>query len=140
LLILLKDSADAFSPEELIALDATLASLREKTLQLTATSKILRSTLSNLNSELSTADLVSNISTLDKEKSEIMARLEVLREGKAKKVTKEQREEVEGEWKVAKRVAKRRERIAKEMWGYIADQVQEKEEREELREKLGLDE
>jgi 26S proteasome regulatory subunit (ATPase 3-interacting protein) len=47
---------------------------------------------------------------------------------------------VEKEWKVARGVAKRRERIAREMWGYIAEQVQEKEEREALREKLGLDE
>lgn len=69
-----------------------------------------------------------------------MARLESLKEGKAKKVTKEQREEVEKEWKMAVRVARMRVRIAREMWGYIEDQVQDKEAREELRESLGLDE
>lgn len=69
-----------------------------------------------------------------------MARLDSLKAGKAKKVTKEQREEVEREWKRVGRVAKKREKVAKAMWEYIADQGLEKEQREELRESLGLDE
>lgn len=99
----------------------------------------MRGTLSSLNSELSTADLISNVQALETEKTEILERLESLKAGKAKKVTKEQREEVEREWKVWRRMAKRREVIARNVWGIIAESVQDKEEREELREALGLD-
>jgi 26S proteasome regulatory subunit (ATPase 3-interacting protein) len=84
--------------------------------------------------------LLGNVAALETEKAEIIARLDALKAGKAKKVTKEQREEVEREWKRAGRVAKKREKVAKGMWEYIADQGLEKEQREELRESLGLDE
>jgi 26S proteasome regulatory subunit (ATPase 3-interacting protein) len=100
----------------------------------------LRSSLSSLNSSLSTADLIANVQALESEKAEILARLDSLKEGKAKKVTKEQREEVEREWKKAVSVARKREKVARDAWGYIEDQIQEKEAREELREELGLDE
>jgi 26S proteasome regulatory subunit (ATPase 3-interacting protein) len=83
--------------------------------------------------------LLGNVAALEAEKAEITARLDSLKAGKAKKVTKEQREEVEKEWKKMGRVAKKREKIAKGMWEYIVDQGLEKEQREELREALGLD-
>ena len=121
-------------------MDATTTDLRNQTVQLVATAKILRSTLSSLNSELSTADLVSSVSGLEAEKAEILARLESLKQGKAKKVTKEQREEVEREWKKAGSVARKREKIVRECWAFIEERVGEKEAREELRESLGLDE
>jgi 26S proteasome regulatory subunit (ATPase 3-interacting protein) len=63
-----------------------------------------------------------------------------LKAGDAKKVTKEQREQVEKEWKKAGSVARKREKVAREVWEYIEDSVQDKEAREELREELGLDE
>jgi 26S proteasome regulatory subunit (ATPase 3-interacting protein) len=65
-----------------------------------------------------------------------------LKAGKAKKVTREMREEVEKEWKMWARVSRRRERVARECWRWIEDVpgMQEKEKREELRESLGLDE
>jgi 26S proteasome regulatory subunit (ATPase 3-interacting protein) len=66
-------------------------------------------------------------------------RLESLKAGKAKKVTKEQREEVEKEWKRCGALAKKREKVAKNVWGFIEDQLEGKEQREELRESLGLD-
>lgn len=135
----IQDPASSCTPEQLAALDTQITDLRNQTTQLTATAKILRGTLSSLNSELSTADLISNVQALETEKTEILERLESLKAGKAKKVTKEQREEVEREWKVWRRMAKRREVIARNVWGIIAESVQDKEEREELREALGLD-
>ena len=93
-----------------------------------------------MNTELSTADLVGNVHALESEKAEIMARLESLKLGKAKKVTKEQRGEVEKEWKKCGGVARRRERIASECWRFVEDQVQDREKAAELRECLGLDE
>jgi 26S proteasome regulatory subunit (ATPase 3-interacting protein) len=79
----------------------------------------LRSSLSSLNSSLSTADLIANVQALESEKAEILARLDSLKEGKAKKVTKEQREEVEREWKKAVSVARKREKVARDAWGYM---------------------
>lgn len=130
----------ACTPEQLSALDTTTTDLRNQTVQLVATAKILRSTLSSLNSELSTADLVASVANLEAEKAEILTRLESLKQGKAKKVTKEQREEVEREWKKAGRVARKREKLARECWRFIEDRVGDREVREELRERLGLDE
>lgn len=109
-------------------------------MQLTATAKILRSNLSALNSSLSTADLVSSVSAAEAEKAEIEARLDSLKAGKAKKVTKEEREQVEKEWKRALHVAKKREWIRREMWNYIGDQGLDREQKDELWEMLGLDE
>lgn len=43
------------------------------------------------------------------------------------------------EWKKMVIAGTRREKIATEMWKYIADFVEGKEQREELRETLGLD-
>jgi 26S proteasome regulatory subunit (ATPase 3-interacting protein) len=108
--------------------------------QLLATGKILRSTLSSLNSELSTADLVNNVAALETEKAEILARLHNLKAGQAKKVTKEQREEVEREWSKCSKVARKREKLARNVWGFIEDQIEGRELREELREVLGLNE
>jgi len=42
--------------------------------------------LSSLNSTLSTADLVANVTTLETEKEQIESRLDGLKKGKAKKV------------------------------------------------------
>jgi 26S proteasome regulatory subunit (ATPase 3-interacting protein) len=84
-------------------------------------------------------DLLTNVAALENEKKEIAARLQSLREGKAKMVTKEQREEVEKEWARVCRVARKREAVAKGMWGFIEDRVEGREAREEVREMLGLD-
>jgi 26S proteasome regulatory subunit (ATPase 3-interacting protein) len=80
------------------------------------------------------------VQALQAEKAEIRERLESLKAGDAKKVTKEQRGQVEKEWKKAGSVARKREKVAREVWEYIEDSVQDKEAREELREELGLDE
>ncbi|KAF2827333.1 Tat binding protein 1-interacting [Ophiobolus disseminans] len=138
-LTLIQDPTLTCTPEQLAALDTTTTSLRNQTIQLIATAKILRSTLSSLNSELSTADLVASVAGLESEKAEILSRLESLKQGKAKKVTKEQREQVEREWKKAGSVARKREKVARECWRFIEDRVMDGEAREELRESLGLD-
>ena len=80
------------------------------------------------------------MTALETERQDLEARLESLRAGKVKKVTKEEREKVEKEWRVMRGVAVRREKISKEMWKTIEGFVGEKEERAELRERLGLDE
>jgi 26S proteasome regulatory subunit (ATPase 3-interacting protein) len=69
-----------------------------------------------------------------------VSRLETLKAGKAKKVTKKEREDVESEWKKWDSVRKRRERIVVEVWRLIEDCLPDGEKRAEVREELGLDE
>ena len=64
----------------------------------------------------------------------------MLKAGKAKKVTKTEREDVENEWKRWCSVAKRRTKIVGEMWKIIEDWVGDQERRMELREMFALDE
>ncbi|KAF2033389.1 homologous-pairing protein-like protein 2 [Setomelanomma holmii] len=135
----IQDPSASCTTEQLAALDTHITDLRNQATHLLATSKILRSTLSSLNSELSTTDLFANVAALESEKAEIMARLESLKLGKAQKVTIEQREEVEREWKKCGRTARMREMVARECWRFVEDQVQDQERAAELRESLGLD-
>jgi 26S proteasome regulatory subunit (ATPase 3-interacting protein) len=128
------------TPEQLAAADAQTADLRTQTATLQATAKSLRSSLAALNSTLSTADLVRSVQVLDAEKTEIEARLDSLRAGRAKKVTPQERAEGERMWKVCGAAKMRRERIAREMWQMIEDGVPDVDKRVELREAMGLDE
>ncbi|KAJ4365773.1 hypothetical protein N0V83_008394 [Neocucurbitaria cava] len=134
-----QNAEDSCTPEELVALDTQIADLRTNTTNLLSTAKTLRSTLSTLNSTLSTAELINDVHALESDKSKTLARLESLKAGKAKKVTKEEREQVEEEWKKGVSVAKKRGKIAGEMWKFIADLVPDEEKREELREVFDLD-
>ena len=79
------------------------------------------------------------MTALEAEKATVEKRLGALKAGKAKKITPEERAEVERAWKVSVGTAKRREVIAREMWKVIADVVPEREMREELRERFELD-
>jgi 26S proteasome regulatory subunit (ATPase 3-interacting protein) len=66
-------------------------------------------------------------------------RLETLKAGKAKKVTKKEREEIEDSWRKWKAVTVKRESISREMWSMIADALPDAEKKAETREALGLD-
>ncbi|EDU49177.1 conserved hypothetical protein [Pyrenophora tritici-repentis Pt-1C-BFP] len=135
----LQNAAEACTTSELAALDTTILDLRTRTTALLATAKALRSTLSSLNSTLSTADLVTHVHALEQEKTQLETRLDALRKGKAKKISREEREGVEMEWKKWGKVAKARERIVKEMWGVIEEGVGDLAVREEMREMFDLD-
>ncbi|KAF1977170.1 TBPIP-domain-containing protein [Bimuria novae-zelandiae CBS 107.79] len=131
---------DACTPSHLAALDTTTTSLRARTTTLLATAKSLRTTLTTLNSTLSTADLIASVTALKAEKAAVVARLESLRAGKAKKVTKREREEVDREWETYSRLSRKRAKIGKECWELIEGQLEGGEMRAEVREQLGLDE
>ncbi|KAJ4290948.1 hypothetical protein N0V90_010144 [Kalmusia sp. IMI 367209] len=137
----IQNPEDSFTPEHLAAMDTTTTELRASTTALQATAKSLRTQLSSLNSTLSTADLVASVQALEVEKSDVLIRLENLRAGKAKKVTKRERDEVEREWKKWTGVARKRQKISKDAWDMIEDFVEgDKERKAEIRERLGLDE
>ncbi|KAH7138332.1 Tat binding protein 1-interacting [Dendryphion nanum] len=136
----LQNTSDAMTPSQLATLDTTIDTLRTQTTALLATAKTLRTTLSTLNSTLSTSDLITSVSSLENEKAEIEARLEILRAGKATKVIKGEMERVEEERRKWNGVARRREKIVGVMWGLIEDVLSDRERRDEVREGLGLDE
>lgn len=79
---------------------------------------------------------------LEAEKAAILARLEGLKAGKAKKVTKRERDEVEGAWEKWGKMARKRAKLSKEVWGYVEACLDDAgpEYKAELRESLGLDE
>lgn len=66
--------------------------------------------------------------------------MEGLRKGSAQKITVEERLGVEREWKLTLGVEKRRERIAKMMWGVVEDGTDSQDGLADLREGWGLDE
>lgn len=68
-----------------------------------------------------------------------MDRLETLKAGSAKKVTKKEREEIEDSWRKWKGVTGKRERISLDMWMLIEDCLPDAEKKAETREALGLD-
>ncbi|KAI8939554.1 hypothetical protein NX059_003321 [Plenodomus lindquistii] len=135
----IQNANESCTTEQLAALDDQINNLRAETATLQADAKALRSTLADLNSTLSTADLRTAVHALETEQAEITARLDSLKVGKAKKVTAKEREDVEKEWKKYTVLAKKREGIAREMWKFIEDQLPDKDKREELREAFDLD-
>lgn len=119
--------------------DTRITTLRAQTTEHHALAKTLRLTLVSLNSTLSTADMLSSMTSLESEKAEIATRLENLRAGHAKTVTAEERQKVEREWKMIKSVSARREKIAREFWKMVEEGTEGKEVLEDLREGWGLD-
>lgn len=131
---------DAISPAQLADYDSRTASLTTQTTDLLALARTLQGTLKSLTSSLSAADMLSSISALECERAAIETRLEGLRKGSARKVSVEEREMVEREWKIMLGVEKRREVIAKVLWGLVEDGTESKDVLADLREGWGLDE
>jgi hypothetical protein len=137
---LFQSPEDAVTSDQLADYDTRTASLTTQTTDLLALAKTLQSTLKSLVSSLSTADMLSTIISLEQEKAGIETRLEALRRGSAVKVTAEEREKVDKEWKLSTGIEKRREGIAKVMWGMVEEGTERKDVLVELREAWGLDE
>lgn len=106
-------------------MDAQIAALRDETATMNANVKSLRSTLSSLESTMSTVDLRAAVAAMENEKSEIGKRLESLRSGDVKPVSREEKESVDRELGRWEKVMSRRKRIVKEMWGVILDALPE---------------
>ncbi|RYN36510.1 hypothetical protein AA0115_g1492 [Alternaria tenuissima] len=135
----LQNAAEACTTEQLAALDESVLNVRTRTISLLTSAKNLRSSLSSLNSTLSTTDLIASIHGLETERAEIVTRLDGLKKGKAKKITVAEREATEKEWKRSVRVAKIRKKIAMEMWKLIEGKLPDQQTREEHREMFDLD-
>lgn len=72
----------------------------------------------------------------------ILGRLESLKAGKAKKVTKRERDEVDSEWDKWGKMARKRQKLSKEVWDHVDTCLDDAspEQKAEVRESLGLDE
>lgn len=70
---------------------------------------------------------------METERTEILARLTALRAGTVQPVSKEEKEEVDNQVKIWDKVAARRKRIVKDMWGQILDNLPEGMQAAELR-------
>lgn len=109
------------TPEDLVAIDTETAALRAETTSLTVEAKTLRCTLSSLDATLSTSDLRTAVATLAAEKAEVTARLEGLRGGTVKPVSREEKEKVERELREMRGVEGRRGKIVRGMWESVVD-------------------
>lgn len=116
-----QDPADAATPEELAAIDTTIAALKEETTRLRTEANGLKSTLSSFNATLSTSDLRAAVASLEAEHVEITTRLEKLRKGDVRPISAEEKNEVDKEEKEWDGIARKRKRIVEEMWAVIND-------------------
>lgn len=108
-------------------MDDEIQRLRDETSQAKAMEKTLRSTLSNTNATLSTADLRASVAALEAERAEVIARLGPLRTGSVRPISAEEKAGVDAELRKWEKMEKARAKIAKEMWGMIREGLSEAE-------------
>lgn len=111
--------------------------LREQAAAINVEIKNLRTHLTQLNSSLTTADLRTEVAAMQGEKAEIEARLQSLRSGSVKPVTKEEKERIDTDLKLAQKCGMARRKIVKDMWAMICEAVP-KDKIAELKEALDI--
>ncbi|TVY64193.1 Homologous-pairing protein, partial [Lachnellula suecica] len=123
-----QDPADAATPEELAAMDATISTLRETTLPpLKSTLKSLSSKLSVVLSAPTTADLNTLVSNLQASNAEKRERVQGFRDGGVQMVTREQAEAVEKEARYWAARKKARKECFLNLEGLLLDQMTREE-------------
>lgn len=127
----LQDPNDAFSVEDLAAMDKQIADLREAIATAKALEKLLRANLIVVNATQSTDDVRASIVSLAAEKTEILARLGPLRSGTVTPVSAADKVEVDTAWKLWSRAAGVRKRICLELWDLCTEEMQ-RQAREDL--------
>jgi 26S proteasome regulatory subunit (ATPase 3-interacting protein) len=117
----LQDVSNVPTVEDVQAIETETQALRNETASAQTTLKQLRAELISLSSELTIEQLTDGITKFEEVKAQLLDRLEPLRSGTAKPVTKEERDVVNTEFKRWNRCADRRRKIVKEIWGVIQD-------------------
>ena len=120
------------SLEDLAAMDAEIATLRETIAAGKANEKLLRTSLVSVNATMSSEELHDTVAQLEREKKEILARLGPLRTGNVKPVVPEEKEAVQKEWREWSKKAGVRKKICMELWGMCTEVVEEGKTKEEL--------
>jgi 26S proteasome regulatory subunit (ATPase 3-interacting protein) len=83
------------------------------------------------------SEIKASIAEMEREKSSIQARLQVLQSGDAKPVAPAQRDRVQKNYRKWQKCALARKKICVELWGQIMENL-EKDKGGELKEELGL--
>ncbi|MCJ1240146.1 hypothetical protein MMC14_008146 [Varicellaria rhodocarpa] len=135
----LQDSKDAASPEELMAMEKEIQTLREYISSAKAEEKILKANLVNLNATMSTQDIRNGVAAIEIEKNSILKRLDLLRTGNVTPVSSEERAVVDQAHKVWTRHVAVRKKICMNLWGYVTEELPEGKTKEELWEERGLE-
>lgn len=127
-----QDPDDAMSLEDLAAMDKEIADVRETIATAKANEKLMRANLISVNATLSTEELGSNVSLLELEKNEMVARLGALRSGNVKPVLPEEKEMVDRAWREWSRKASSRKKICMELWAVSTEEMEPGKRKEEL--------
>lgn len=135
----IQDPNDAMSLEDLAAMDAEIATLRETIATGKANEKLLRASLVSVNATMSSEELRDTVAQLEREKKEILARLGPLRAGNVKPVLAEEKEAVQKEWRKWSKKAGVRKKICMELWDLCSEVTEEGKTKEELWVRKGLD-
>lgn len=120
------------SLEDLAAMDKEIADVRETIATAKANEKLMRANLISVNATLSTEELGSNVSLLELEKNEMVARLGALRSGNVKPVLPEEKEMVDRAWREWSRKASSRKKICMELWAVSTEEMEPGKRKEEL--------
>ena len=120
------------SLEDLAAMDAEIATLRETIATAKANEKLIRASLVSVNATMSGEELRNTVAQLEHEKKDILDRLGPLRAGTMKPVLPEEKEAVQREWREWSKKAGVRKKICMELWEMCTDVVEEGKTKEEL--------
>lgn len=118
-------------------MDSKIENLRETLPLLRARQKDLRAKLSDLRSMPTTLELRDLIHKLSTQRQEKEAQLDALRNGKVQRVSKEEMEKAEREWKIWDRTAKVRRKCFLELEATLLEAGISKD---ELWERAGIEE
>jgi 26S proteasome regulatory subunit (ATPase 3-interacting protein) len=102
-------------------MDSRTHELREEIGALNDTLKALRATYTKINSTPSTADLRESVTAMESERAQILERLALLRSGNVQPVSKEEKENIDREFKTWERTVVNRSRIVKELWETLSE-------------------
>ncbi|KAI7643767.1 hypothetical protein KC319_g12538 [Hortaea werneckii] len=134
----LQDEADEADLEKLQEMDAETSRLKSATLELKAEEKGLRQILRQEGTQVPLPELRMAVDALRQEETDLSARLATLKNGSAKPISVEEREQINSEHRKWSRTATARKKIRKELWAEIENHLG-KEKAVETREMLGLE-
>ena len=120
------------SLEDLAAMDAEIASLRESIAATRAQEKVLRANLVSVNATMSTEELRTSVAQLEHAKKEISGHLVPLRAGNVKPVSLDEKGAVEREWRDWKKKMMVRKKICLELWEMCTEVIEVGKTKEEL--------
>ncbi|RFU29105.1 hypothetical protein B7463_g7228, partial [Scytalidium lignicola] len=132
----LQDSSTPSTPADLAAMNSTINNLRETLPLLKTRQKELSTRLNTVRSAPTTSELRALIRSLSVQRQEKEARLAALKDGSVEKVSKEEMEKTEGEWRVWERAGRIRKKCFVELEATLVEAGIGKE---ELWEKAGIE-